>query len=136
MRRIRGFCYVKETGPTCGSHMSAAFETSAHTRDRRAGTSCRRVRAGAWAARVKNGYWARFRNPRPNWPSILFLLSSSFYFLHFQIQLNSSLNSNLMAHHLQCICIVNSSKFKDINFFIYIFISFLFFLFPKLWNFF
>jgi hypothetical protein len=34
-----------------------------------------------------------------------------------------------MAHHLHCICIVNSSKFKDIYiFFIYIFISFLLFL--------
>jgi hypothetical protein len=44
------------------------------------------------------------------------------FFLHFQIQLNSSLNSNLMAHHLHCICIVNSNKVKDIYFFISIFL--------------
>jgi hypothetical protein len=72
----------------------------------------------------EKGLLGQIRDPRPSWLFILFLLSFSFYFLHFQIQLNSSLNSNLMAHHLHCICIVNSSKFKDIYFlYIYYIIS-------------
>jgi hypothetical protein len=44
--------------------------------------------------------------------------------------LNSSLNSNFVAHHLHYICAVKSNSFKDI-YIIYIFISFLFFLFQN-----
>jgi hypothetical protein len=36
-----------------------------------------------------------------------------------------------MAYHLHYVCIVNSNKFKNI-YFLYTFISFLFFLFPNL----
>jgi hypothetical protein len=72
--------------------------------------------------RSGEGHWAEMRLAGPGKVFILFLFIFLFYFLHFQIQLNSSLHSNLMAHHLHCICIVNSSKFKDIYFFLYFYI--------------
>jgi hypothetical protein len=95
-------------------------------------------RAG-WAARALNephqekGGWAGFQCLGPfSWVCFFILLFSiPFHFSLFSNpNLNSSLNSDFMAHHLQYICAVKSSKFKDIHI-IYIFISFLFFLFSK-----
>jgi hypothetical protein len=92
------------------------------------GSNASALAEGSWAAQGR-----RLGGPRPGIrPSTCFPISFLIlFFLHFQIQLNSSLNSNLMVHHLHCVCTVNSNKFKYIYFFIYIFISFLFFLFSK-----
>ena len=74
--------------------------------------------------------WAEMVQSGPGKVSFVLFFSFPFLFLHFQIQLISSLNSNFVAHLLHYICAVKSNKFKDV-YIIYIFISFLFFLFSK-----
>jgi hypothetical protein len=90
---------------------------------------------------ARNANWAAqwVSSSGPNWGTEAHLVGFVFILLfsipfHFSLfshpNLNSSLNSDFMAHHLHYICAVKSSKFKDIHI-IYIFISFLFFLFSK-----
>jgi hypothetical protein len=90
----------------------------------------REKKSGPWGNRRK-GEMGRKRSRGPVRLVLFYSFLFHYFFSIFKSNLNSSLNSNFMAHHLHYVCTVKSNKFKDIYIFLYIFISFLFFLFSK-----